>query len=301
MLGQMKILFLCFFIKNSSAQFKKVKLKDVDVLTLYQGRQTNGRRSSPVMQLQCKGGTAGCGKFIPEVVQCYNRGSDGLDVQWECKADMDSKYRFGRISVSCEGFDYPEDPYVLAGSCGLEYTIDLTEEGKSKESSNWSSEKSSFSKSSYSSNKSEDEDYTGIILFAIIVICIICVSHFGSGNNGQIPPAGSMDDGIPPAGSHSAPPPYNPGHSYTRSSRPSGWRPGFWSGFGLGNLTGNWFGSSNRGYGNRGYTRHSNQSAYNAGYTDGARSSPSPRRSSSPSRSSSSTRTASGFGGTTRR
>ena len=32
--------------------FKKVKLKDVDVLTLYQGKMTNGRRSSPIPQLQ---------------------------------------------------------------------------------------------------------------------------------------------------------------------------------------------------------------------------------------------------------
>ena len=74
--------------------------------------------------IQCRGGTAGCGAFVPEVVQCYNRGSDGLDVQWECKTDMDNKYRFGKISVSCEGYDYPDDPYILAGSCGLDYTID---------------------------------------------------------------------------------------------------------------------------------------------------------------------------------
>ena len=39
--------------------------------------------------------------------------------QWECKADMDSAYRFGRIQVSCEGYDNPDDPYVLRGSCGV--------------------------------------------------------------------------------------------------------------------------------------------------------------------------------------
>ena len=36
----------------SAQMFKKVKLKDVDVLTLYQGKMTNGRRSSPIPQLQ---------------------------------------------------------------------------------------------------------------------------------------------------------------------------------------------------------------------------------------------------------
>ena len=32
---------------------------------------------------------------------------------------MDSKYRFGKIDVSCEGYDHPDDPYVLRGSCGV--------------------------------------------------------------------------------------------------------------------------------------------------------------------------------------
>ena len=42
-----------------------------------------------------------------------------MDVQWECKSDMDNAFRFGEISVSCEGFAYAEDPYVLKGSCGV--------------------------------------------------------------------------------------------------------------------------------------------------------------------------------------
>ena len=80
---------------------------------------TIGRRSSPVPQLSCVGGTAGCHAFQPRVVQCQNMGSDGSDIQWECKTDMDNKYRFGRIQVSCEGYEYPDDPYVLKGSCGV--------------------------------------------------------------------------------------------------------------------------------------------------------------------------------------
>lgn len=54
--------------------------------------------------------------------------------QWECKADMDNAYRFGRIEVSCEGFNHPDDAYILKGSCGLEYTLDLTEEGHNRHS-----------------------------------------------------------------------------------------------------------------------------------------------------------------------
>jgi len=49
---QDKMLFeFCLIALASGQMFKKVKLKDVDVLTLYQGKMTNGRRSSPVPQL----------------------------------------------------------------------------------------------------------------------------------------------------------------------------------------------------------------------------------------------------------
>ena len=32
---------------------------------------------------------------------------------------MDKRFKFGRITVSCEGYDYPDDPYILHGSCGV--------------------------------------------------------------------------------------------------------------------------------------------------------------------------------------
>lgn len=42
-----------------------------------------------------------------------------LLLQWECKADMDSRYRFGEIAVNCERYSYSDDPYILEGSCGV--------------------------------------------------------------------------------------------------------------------------------------------------------------------------------------
>ena len=131
----------------------KIRLTDVSVITLHPGKMTNSRRTHPVPQLKCVGGSAGCSAFTPSVVQCYNQGSDGYDaqvncdrnlicshkdylkekfslyhisfvncdtfLQWECKTDMDSQYKFGEITVSCEGYDYPDDPYILKGSCGV--------------------------------------------------------------------------------------------------------------------------------------------------------------------------------------
>lgn len=39
---------------------------------------------------------------------------------------MDSAYRFGRIQVSCEGYEYPDDPYILRGSCGVSLILILS-------------------------------------------------------------------------------------------------------------------------------------------------------------------------------
>ena len=57
------------------------------------------------------------------------QGSDGFDVQWKCEADLDSSVRFGSTDVTCEGYDYPEDPFVLKGSCGLEYGLEFVNGG----------------------------------------------------------------------------------------------------------------------------------------------------------------------------
>ena len=32
---------------------------------------------------------------------------------------MDNAYQFGSMQVTCEGYEYPDDPYVLKGSCGV--------------------------------------------------------------------------------------------------------------------------------------------------------------------------------------
>jgi hypothetical protein len=47
-----------------NSNHKKVLLKDVQTLTLHQGRMTTGRRTSPVPQIKCVGGNA-CGDFEP--------------------------------------------------------------------------------------------------------------------------------------------------------------------------------------------------------------------------------------------
>lgn len=87
--------------------------------------------------------------------------------------DMDNAYRFGKVEVSCEGFDYPDDPYVLRGSCGLEYTLELTEEGrrKSQHGNSFGGFGSFDSGYSKSRNGQSPYDGSGVIVF-LVLLCL---------------------------------------------------------------------------------------------------------------------------------
>ena len=54
------------------------------------------------------------------------------DVQWTCSASLPEEFKLGSTEVMCEGFDSPDDPYVLKGSCGVEYRLMLTDRGEEK-------------------------------------------------------------------------------------------------------------------------------------------------------------------------
>lgn len=143
-----QLLFYCILtFSESSVNSQRVKLTDIEILTFFKERFTTGRRLSPVPQvknlklipcfirfivlkiiyffkLQCDSklrllSYSNCYKFQPNIVQCYNRGLDGNEVRWECKADLDKRVRFSSLKVSCEGYEFTDDPYVLYGSCGV--------------------------------------------------------------------------------------------------------------------------------------------------------------------------------------
>lgn len=67
-------------------------------------------------------------------MRCKNQGSDYDDdnVQWTCTAALPSEYKLGSTDVVCEGYDSSSDPYILKGSCGVEYRLVLTESGEEK-------------------------------------------------------------------------------------------------------------------------------------------------------------------------
>lgn len=304
----------------------RVKLSDIQVLTLRGGgAMTTGRRTSPVTQIACVGGTAmGNREAQPDVVQCYNRGWDGREVQWECKADLDNRYRFGRVEVVCEGYDYPEDPYILAGSCGLEYTLDLTQEGKSRQQGGGGYKEHSYHNTytprsdGYSSKWSGLSDLIilgvmGLVIYALYRTCVSQTPNVGdrqwsstdSDYPGSSPGAGGWSN-------PSAPPPTDQGYQGDGSCGGSGRRRGtgaggmggFWSGAGMGGILGYMMGNRNnsqgynRGYGSSGYRTGGYGST---GFTNTGGFSSSTHSSGSSTGGTSGTRTASGFGGTRRR
>ncbi|KAK7083084.1 Store-operated calcium entry-associated regulatory factor [Halocaridina rubra] len=314
-----------------------ILLKDIEVLTLYSGRMTAGSRSSPVPQIECvKGGTASCDAFRPRVVQCYNRGWDGVDVQWECKSDMDNAYRFGEIEVSCEGYSHRDDPYVLRGSCGLRYSLDYTKEGlhQRQDHSYYGSQDSSYGFSGYSHQTYGSEKLSkasnfadlivfvavGVMLYAFYKTC--CSSnrrHVGQdahSNTSDDYPAGGGGGGRGGYGwfgqgggyNPTAPPPpgYEDGASCRNRTANAGAANagggGFWTGAAAGGLLGYMFGNrGNQGYGyQRGYyqPRYAGGTGWFGGGTSGFGGGGNRTHHAPPSTG---TRTASGFGGTSRR
>jgi hypothetical protein len=105
---------------------KAVELKTIQSLIFRKGAMTTGRRTSPVAQLACTGGGA-CGSgYDPSVVHCSNIGVDYAtgDPSWKCTAELENGLRLGTTDVVCEGFRDRDDPWILRGSCGLEYTLE---------------------------------------------------------------------------------------------------------------------------------------------------------------------------------
>ncbi|WAQ85540.1 hypothetical protein PtA15_6A168 [Puccinia triticina] len=139
---------------------KKVLLASIPTLTFFDGEQTSFRRTSAVDQLVCQG--PGCKIFRPDVIQCYNKGGSGTDINWRCEADLPAKLKLGRVEVGCEGWSHADDPYVLKGSCALTYTLKID--------------------SSYNYDSSPTDGSTG----STLVFCILFLGSLGGPVSGLV-------------------------------------------------------------------------------------------------------------------
>jgi hypothetical protein len=126
--------------------------------------------------------------------------------------------RFGGTEVLCEGYEYPEDPYILAGSCGLEYKMELTAAGRADRRQASSSSFSSgahydsggahYDSAQYHSgghgndyhyDSNSSSGWGGVVLLLGIVGAVIFCCR---GANGQSPSGGRAyyTEGVPPNG-----------------------------------------------------------------------------------------------------
>ncbi|EYC33987.1 hypothetical protein Y032_0001g19 [Ancylostoma ceylanicum] len=245
------LLFFFLYFDRGGCADERVLLRDVSTITLRDGQYTTGRRSAPVPQLKCVGGGAR-GRFKPRAVQCVKQGFDGMDYQWKCSADMPQEYEFGQVTVTCEGYSYPEDPYILKGSCGLEYDLEYADTAYARKDVSRSRTKSSW----WSWFTHENIANAVVALFILYVMYSMFFANT-TREGPRTPPrygwfGGGFDGGPGYPGGHpppSAPPPppsyedtmgYKSAYHSAPSSSGSG--PGFWTGAGLGALGGYLFG-----------------------------------------------------------
>ncbi|SAM86130.1 uncharacterized protein UBRO_08537 [Ustilago bromivora] len=221
---------------------RRIPMDSIRTLTFYSDKRTAYRRTSPLPQLTCVGSM--CSRYKPDVIQCQAMG----DNQWKCSADLPSTMRLGRVEVSCEGYDYADDPFVLKDSCALEYHLLPSGRGPDDPWRNYRMGRKG-------AGESVIEGLFQLafwgILGAIVIGFIRAIrgnaaattagaggrggwggGGGGWGGGGWWPGGGAGGFGGTP------PPPYTakpePGTSTDSSS--SSWRPGFWTGLGLGGL-----------------------------------------------------------------
>lgn len=302
----------------SALRSDKVKLSKIQSLTLREDQQTSHRRVSAIPQLKCIGGSAR-GLYDVDVMRCKNSGADYDEeaIQWTCTASLPEEFKLGSTDVICEGYDYPEDPFILKGSCGVEYRLVLTEKGEEKYGRG--GKKPWFGGGDDDAGEHHEKTTGDKVVAAVFWMIFIgvaawivynAVRNWATGQGGAGAGVGGNRPGWGGGGGggwggyggndDDPPPPYDwrpgQGQNYKRSyggTTNEGWRPGFWSGA---------LGGAAAGYAAGRAGGRSNQTTGsgwgNSGWNNGEGSS----RSSSGSSSYSSTRHEStGFGSTSRR
>jgi hypothetical protein len=157
------IIAMCFITLTPGATASahdKVPIREVTSLLLHRGKITTGRRTPPVPQISC---ISNC-RDTPDTIYCSNVGHDGKDVIWECKSDPAGAVLHD-MNVQCEGYDYPDDPYILKGSCGIEFRM--------------ASPKSS---PRYSTDDPEPNPMNAIIFLLILMALVSCITSDGGGS-----------------------------------------------------------------------------------------------------------------------
>ncbi|KAG7112736.1 Store-operated calcium entry-associated regulatory factor like protein [Verticillium longisporum] len=304
-----------------------ILLSQVKTLTLRgDGAQTTHRRLPAVPQLKCLSAPKLCALHPIDVLRCTNQGSgyDAEDVQWSCAANLPVDLKLGNTDVVCEGYSSANDPYVLKGSCGVEYRVVLTDEGERRHP-NLAGGNGGWGRGE--AGASALPGLLFMVLFVGVFAWIVysaCVAQdrnrrlgvdgqrrgWGGGGGGGGGPGGGWGGGWGGGGGgwqpfnhdDDPPPPYPGAKPSSSNQQGQGWRPGFWSGLAGGAAAGYMAGGRNNNNNNNRNDRRTGfgGGGYGYGTNDGYGWGAGPSRTSSGS-SSSARHESTGFGSTNRR
>ncbi|KAK3333144.1 transmembrane protein [Cercophora scortea] len=302
---------------SSSGNKNAILLSDVQSLTLRSPLQTTHRRVPPIPQLNCISPPALCKIHTIDTMRCINQGSgyDAQDIQWACTASLPPTLKLGSTDVICEGYASADDPYVLRGSCGVEYRLVLTDEGERRFPHLGKGH--GHGNGGRSGGEQGETDWAGylfgVIFFSVLawIVWNACVQADANRRvaNGQPPRrgwgggggggGGGWGGGGGPGGPWNDPPPPYPGTKPAGGEQGGGWRPGFWSGVAGGAAAGYLAGNRGGRRDNIGYGYDYGQGGY--GSTWGSNNRGASGSSGSSSSSSGAARESTGFGSTSRR
>jgi hypothetical protein len=150
-------------------------------------------------------------------------------VQWTCTASLPPEFKLGSTDVICEGYKSPSDPYILKGSCGVEYRLLLTDRGE---------EKYGRGGILWRDFKRRGADWADRLFWLCVLGVmgwVIYSAFFTPRRRGWRPAGGNnpwgwgWGGGGGGGGGNDPPPPYD-WQPPRKPSGQEGWRPGFWSG-----------------------------------------------------------------------
>ncbi|OAA54116.1 hypothetical protein SPI_09050 [Niveomyces insectorum RCEF 264] len=240
---------------SSSKPKNAILLSSVQSLTLRAGKMTTHRRVPAVPQLVCTASPQALCDLAPvDVMRCTNQGTgyDDEDIQWSCTASLPPELKLGGTEVVCEGYASRDDPYVLKGSCAVEYRLLLTDYGERRYP------ELARAATAAASPWHRWQPWLFWAAFVAVLVWIVWRAWGGAaddrprrpgGGGGFWGGGGGGGGGFDPGfGPHGDPPPPYPG---TKPPSPSsqtageGWRPGFWSGLAGGAAAGYLAGNRN--------------------------------------------------------
>lgn len=111
------LVILLFLVTAVSCE--KVLERHVEEITFRGDQFTTFRRTEAHPQIKCVG--LYCKEAPPQKEITCRHLQPG---KWECEGfPAFEHHAFGRTDVNCEGYDSKDDPYILDGSCYVEYTL----------------------------------------------------------------------------------------------------------------------------------------------------------------------------------